>query len=59
MKVTIELESGAYNNLYVTKEDIQKNIDALQRYIDGRQNCSDDAMLIDTKSILECIKGEL
>lgn len=58
MKVMIELRSG-HNTSDVTKRDIQKNIDACQRCIDRRQNCSDDVILINTKSILEGIKSQL
>jgi hypothetical protein len=40
MKVEIELYSGPGSNEYVTKADVQKNLDALQRAIDGRPLCS-------------------
>ena len=59
MKVTIDLKTGNYNRERVVKSDIQKNIDALQRYIDGKQCCCDDLSLIDTKSILETIQKQL
>ena len=59
MKVTIELKSGPKYNDYVTKSDIQKNIDALNRYLDNKQCASDFISLSDTKFILEAIKNKL
>ena len=59
MKVTIELKSGHKHNDYVTKSDIQKDIDALNRYLDNKQYASDFISLSDTKSILEAIKNKL
>ena len=59
MKIAIRLKAGPDGNEYVTKADIQKNIDALQRYIDGKPQCTDFASLVDTKSILEGLKDLL
>lgn len=59
MKITIELCSGINHNANITKQDIQKNIDALRRAIDGKSAALDFVLLLDTKSILECIKEKL
>ena len=58
MKITIELLAGG-NHRSPSKRDIQKNIDAISRFIDKKQLCNDDSSLIDTRSILEAIKKEL
>ena len=50
MKITIDVLPG---------NGIQKNIDALQRAIDGKSVCSDFVPLMDTMTILEGIKREL
>jgi hypothetical protein len=42
-----------------SKKDVQRNIDALQRCIDGKKLCSDDTLLIDTISILEAIQDRV
>ena len=62
MKATIELLNGPSHNPYVSKKDIQKNIDALQDCIDNINkwgNSSHINLLIDTKSILEGIQRQL
>ena len=59
MQVTIELAVGANHFKKVTKQAIQKNIDALQRSVDGKPLSSDFVLLLDTKSILEGIKAKL
>lgn len=60
MFVTIRLVSGpSHDSCSVSKYTIQKNIDALQRAIDGKPLCADFVLLIDTKSILETIQKEL
>ena len=59
MKITIELASGPNGNKTVTKSEIQKNIDVLDRAIQGRMKCSDDQSLSDTKSIIEGIQENL
>ena len=58
MKVTIEVLAGAMHR-DPRKEDIDMNIAALQRSIEGKKLCNDDILLIDTISILEGIKKEL
>ena len=62
MKVTIKLLNGSHHNPYVSKRDMQKNIDALQDCIDNINkwgNSSHINSLIDTKSILEGIQQQL
>jgi len=54
---TLDLSGGKY--LPVTKSTIQKNIDALQRAIDGKPLGCDDITLYGTKSILEGIQEQL
>jgi len=52
MLVEVEIRSGNDHDEIVTVKDIQKNIDALERAIDGKTLCSDFVLLSDTKSIL-------
>ncbi len=60
MFVKIEILTGRGKAFMVTKADVQKNIDALERTIQGNPKLAcDDALLIDTKSILEGIQREL
>ncbi len=60
MKVFIPLELLYGNHRgNPTKEDIQKNIDALQRIVDGKPFCTDSAIQIDTISILKGIQRKL
>lgn len=59
MKVEIELLYGNEHRKNVTKEDVQGNINALQRAIDGKQRASDFVLLLDTKSILTAIQKKL
>ncbi len=57
MRLTIELESG--KGVTPTKRDIDKNIEALTRYIHGNQFGTDGTSLIDTRSILTGIREQL
>ncbi|MFA5384171.1 MAG: hypothetical protein WC364_05830 [Eubacteriales bacterium] len=58
MKVTIELKAGStYHEPY--QQDIMRNIEAIDRAIQGKPLACDMGLLIDTKSILECIKKQL
>ena len=59
MQVTIELHAGQSHRSKVTKQEIQNNIGALQRAVDGKQLAKDFVLLLDTKSILEGIKAKL
>lgn len=59
MEITINLKTGPNHKEEVTKQDIQKNIDALQRAIDGKPLAFDFVLLSDTKSILEGIAAKL
>ena len=59
MQITIEICTGADHRREVTKQDIQRNIDALQRMINGKPLASDFVLLLDTQSILEGIKTKL
>lgn len=59
MKVIIELMCGPNHNYLVTKEQIQKNIDALDRAIKNNKIIKDDVLLMDTKSILKGIQEKL
>ena len=59
MRITIELLSGPNHNEFVTQADIQKNIDALTRAIEGKPLVKDFVLMSDTKSILEGIKKQL
>jgi hypothetical protein len=59
MQITIELSAGQSGFQKVTKQVMQKNIDALQRAVDGKPLASDFVSLLDTKSILEGIKNKL
>ena len=52
MHVTIEICAGPNCTGIVTKSTIQKNIDALQRAIDGKPLAMDFVSLTDTKYIL-------
>lgn len=59
MKITIDLCAGPYKSTIITKKDINKNIRAQKRAIDGECVASDFVNLIDTLSILEGIKENL
>lgn len=59
MHVTIRLNSGTHEKDYVDKSHIQKNIDAVQRAIDGKLQARDFVLLMDTISILEGIQEKL
>ena len=58
MRVTIELK--AWRNKEPTSKDIVKNIEAMERVIEGKGKlASDDSIHIGTKSILEGLYKEL
>lgn len=59
MIVRIAIATGPNHNSVVTKKDIDKNIQALERAISNKKVGADDALIIDTISILESIKSEL
>jgi len=58
MKVTIEIDSGNGPYGMVTKADVEKNIQAIQRAIDGKPQAQDSLLLVDTKWILKGIQKE-
>lgn len=56
----INLCTGSgFNRRVARKSDMQKNIDAIQRYIDDQQRSIDFVSLIDTKSILVGLQKQL
>lgn len=57
MKVTIDITNALYER--ARKLDMDKNIDALTRCINGESTPSDTNILIDTKSILTGIREQL
>jgi hypothetical protein len=57
--ITIELKVGMKRRDNITKADVQKNIDAVTRAINGKMVSSDVPLLIGTKSILEAIKEKV
>lgn len=59
MKVTMELLAGGRGERRVTKEEIQKNIDAVHRAIDSNKLAMDVGPLNGVLSILEGIKKNL
>ena len=59
MKVLIEIRAGADHRHHVTKNDMQRNIDAFDRAIQGNSLSTDGTLLLDTKSILEGIQSQL
>lgn len=59
MKVVIELVTGPKHQHHVCQADVQKNIDALYRCVEGRKTGADDVLLIDTISILTAIRAQL
>lgn len=59
MEITITIATGLHNRRPV-KKDIDRNIQALTRAIEGKHtSIPDTALLIDTRSILEGIKSQL
>ncbi len=58
MLVTIELLHGP-NKSEPDCWGIQKNIDALQRVLDGKQQANDFILINDTLSILEALQREI
>jgi len=60
MKVTIELVKGNVPyKVDLVKSDMDDNIEAIERVIDGKLRVKDMVLLMDTKSILEKIKDQL
>lgn len=60
MLINIELKQGNYPySQKPTKQGIQRNIDAIQRAIDGTPQAIDFALLIDVNSILKGIQTKL
>ena len=60
MNITIDLVAGPYGQDKVTKQQIQKNIDALKRVIEGKPiSAADSTYLIDTLYIIMDIKKQL
>ena len=59
MRVEIELRSGPNQREAVRQVDIQENIDALWRCVDGRKTVIDDTLLLDTITILVGIQRQL
>ena len=59
MKVTIDVVQGNYPYEKPTKKGIQKNIDALDRAIDGKPIGCDFQYYIDTKYLLKAIQEQL
>jgi len=58
MRVCIEIRHGPNHDYYVSKAEIQKNIDALERAAD-KANAPDSMLIMDTISILQGIQREL
>lgn len=58
MLVEIEIVAGP-GHKDPTREDMQKNIDALTRAIDGKQLANDFILLLDTKSLLVGLQSKL
>ena len=59
MQVCIELKKGSEHTDDIKQADIQKNLDALERYVSGNPLSNDDVLLIDTMSILMAIQNKL
>lgn len=59
MKVTIELMMGPNHDQLVTPQDVQVNIAALERAINGKTTVRDDVLIMDAISILRAIAKEL
>jgi len=59
MKVTIDIAAGNNQFGLVTKTDVEKNIQAVQRAIDGKSQAQDSILLLDTKWILIGIQEQL
>lgn len=59
MFIGIELRAGKEGRKRVAKSDIQKNIDAQRRAIDGKSLAGDHVLLNDTLSILTGIREKL
>jgi hypothetical protein len=59
MKVTIELRNGPHHDHHVTARDVDRNIAALRRAVDGKPLACDMVLLMDTISVLEAIRAAL
>jgi hypothetical protein len=59
MKVTLDLKFGSNHSDYGTREDMQQNIDALMRVLEGNRKVCDDNYILDTVSILLGIASQL
>lgn len=60
MLVTIELQQGCYPKGALTREGIQRNIDAIDRANRGGvHEARDFILLVDTRSILQAIQNQL
>lgn len=59
MKIYLELFAGSNRRSLVTKTDINRNIEVLDRAVTGKVLAGDSISLADTKSILEEIRNEL
>lgn len=59
MIVSIELCTGPNHDEHVTKKDVQKNIDALQRAVDDEPLAHDFVLLLDTMYIMKGIQKRL
>ena len=57
--VEIEVRAGSNHRTLVGPSDVDMNIEALQRVLEGKQQCRDFVLICDTISILESIKKEL
>lgn len=60
MQIQIELVVGNTKRTYQPiKNDIQRQIDAVERAINNKKNANDDTHLIDVKHILKAIQNQL
>ncbi len=58
MKIELNLVSGVLKT-DPTKEDMQKNIDSLERCLKNKKEVRDDVILLDTITILQGIQKQL
>lgn len=59
-KITFNIATGPNHSPSVSKQDMDKNIEALQKVIDGKPLSSvDTTLLMDTQSILTGIREQL
>jgi hypothetical protein len=59
MKVIIELQTGPNHSDIVEPGDVDKNIEALERALNGQMQGRDFILIQDTISILKAIKKAL